>query len=120
MLCVDRWLDFVPTESKAAVWKQVAEHGMTAIGDYGDFVYMSALAADPTVDDGKAMHTALTKCDDFSWCATIGLYGATMTRESLDDTVSNRKQSARVRDCWNVSDRMFAVARADGLTRRAR
>ena len=50
-------------------------------GDYGAFWYMMAVAggyyADATghgkapyaLDDGTAIYTALTKCDEDSWCA---------------------------------------------------
>lgn len=109
------WMDFVPAGSRAAVWKQVAEHGMTMIGDYGDFVYLSALAADPAVDDGEAMHTALTKCDAFSWCATIGLYGATMTRESLDDTGGWTDTKGTMSHAWGTSPIVGTVNGLMGL-----
>ena len=40
-------------------------------------------------DDGNAILTALTKCDDQSWCAEMSEMNATMTRESwLDPTAT--------------------------------
>eukprot|EP00040_Diaphanoeca_grandis_P032975 m.200886 g.200886 ORF g.200886 m.200886 type:complete len:930 (-) comp32780_c0_seq3:56-2845(-) len=76
------YFGLVPEESKGAVWQQIADAGLTGIGDYGAFVFVNALAMHP-VDDGTAMLTALTKCDAFSWCNEMKTYNATMTTESL-------------------------------------
>jgi hypothetical protein len=87
----------------------MASFGLERIGDYGSFIFLNALARDPTSttaatgttatpgtndrtitgthgsggDDGTAMMAALTKCDNSSWCNEIERYNATMTSESL-------------------------------------
>ena len=71
-----------------AAWKIVADWGVEGIGDYGVFWYQTALASGyyaplyDTPDDGTAVYTALTKCDDDSWCSGIAEDNLTMTRES--------------------------------------
>ena len=71
----------VPEANVASNWKSVTDWGLEQIGDYGAFWYMMAVAggyyADATghgnapyaLDDGTAIYTALTKCDEDSWCA---------------------------------------------------
>eukprot|EP00039_Didymoeca_costata_P011354 m.159020 g.159020 ORF g.159020 m.159020 type:complete len:742 (+) comp15145_c0_seq4:511-2736(+) len=76
------YFGIVPDESISAVWHQIATTGMTGFGDYGAFIFLNALAR-YTQDDGSAMLTALTKCDQFSYCNEMRLYNATMTTESL-------------------------------------
>ena len=76
------YFDLVPEAGAAGVWREMAGSGLTGIGDYGAFIFLSALARRPT-DDGSAMLTALTKCDAYSWCNEIEQYNATMTTESL-------------------------------------
>ena len=72
----------VPAEATAAVSRQLAAFGLNRIGDYGSFVFLSALAR-YTDDDGSAVIDALTKCDADSWCHEIRAFNATMTTESL-------------------------------------
>jgi hypothetical protein len=52
------------------------------MGDYGQFVFLSALNAVPDGDDGSATLAALTKCDAESWCNQIEAQNCTMTRET--------------------------------------
>ena len=61
------------------VLRRRREFVATGARRYGVFIYLSALAA-CDVDDGTAMLTALTKCDDQSWCGELDV--ATMTREN--------------------------------------
>jgi len=72
----------VPAEATTAVSRQLAAFGLNRIGDYGSFVFLSALAR-YTDDDGSAVIDALTKCDADSWCHEIRAFNATMTTESL-------------------------------------
>lgn len=71
-----------------AAWKVVADWGVEGIGDYGVFWYQTALASGyyaplyDTPDDGSAVYTALTKCDEDSWCSGLAEDNLTMTRES--------------------------------------
>jgi hypothetical protein len=61
------YLGLVQTEAEAAaVSRHLADFGLNRIGDYGSFVFLSALARH-TEDDGTAVLTALTKCDAQSW-----------------------------------------------------
>ena len=76
------YFDLVPEAAAAGVWRAMAASGLEGIGDYGAFVFLSALARRPA-DDGTAMLTALTKCDAASWCNEMVQYNATMTTESL-------------------------------------
>jgi Bacterial alpha-L-rhamnosidase C-terminal domain len=61
------------------------------MGDYGAFYYQLALASGyyaphyDTPDDGTAIVTALTKCDQYSWCSGLARDNLTMTRESWHD-----------------------------------
>ena len=73
--------NIVPDPSIPAAWKTAADWGAHGFGDYGVFVYLSALNKHAG-DDGTAMLTALTKCDIQSWCSEIKLFNATMTRET--------------------------------------
>jgi len=84
----------VPEANQASNWKTVADWGIEGIGDYGAFWFMNAVAggyyADSTghgetvyaFDDGSAIYTALTKCDEDSWCSGLRDDNLTMTRES--------------------------------------
>ena len=64
------FLGLVPTKALPGVWRSVASHGIENMGAYGAFLYLNALARYPDAgDDGAAILTALTKCDDTSWCA---------------------------------------------------
>ena len=81
-------LGMVPEEWVSNVWDELAKWGLVQIGDFGSHFYLNALAMH-TGDDGTAMLTALTKCDDWSWCAEIEKFNATMTRESLDSSRTN-------------------------------
>lgn len=68
--------------------------GIEGIGDYGAFWFMNAVAggyyADATghgdtvyaFDDGSAIYTALTKCDEDSWCSGLRDDNLTMVRDS--------------------------------------
>lgn len=73
--------DLVPEASIPGVWKTAADWGAEGFGDYGVFVYLSALNKH-SGDDGTTMLNALTKCDVQSWCHEIEAFNATMTRES--------------------------------------
>ena len=106
------WLGMVPQPARSGVWRHVAQHGMTALGDYGVFVYLSALASDPAVDGGEAILTALTKCDNFSWCETMKLWDATMTRESLQVSLQHPTMS----HAWGTSPVIGAVNGLLGLS----
>jgi hypothetical protein len=81
-------LGIVPEQWFSNVWEELAKWGLVQIGDFGSHFYMNALSMHAG-DDGTAMLTALTKCDDWSWCAEIEKFNATMTRESLDSTRAN-------------------------------
>lgn len=71
----------VPKSSIETAWNILASHGAEGFGDYGVFVYLSALNKHAG-DDGTAMVNALAKCDAMSWCAMIEKSNATMTRET--------------------------------------
>ena len=71
----------VPDSAIETAWTILAEHGAEGFGDYGVFVYLSALNMHAG-DDGTAMVDALAKCDAMSWCAMIEKSNATMTRET--------------------------------------
>ena len=72
-------------------WNIVSNWGLEQIGDYGAFWYQMALTSSyygsyyPSVDDGTAILTALTKCDTYSWCSGLRDDNLTMTRESWHD-----------------------------------
>ena len=68
------------------------------LGDWGAYALQSALGdfdegwgdgesgnveAHGGGDDGTALLTMMTKCDEDSWCATWEKYNATMTRETF-------------------------------------
>ena len=69
----------------AAAFERIARNGLEGYGDYGAFMYLSALAAYPDGDDGTALLTALTKGDSTGWVAEMRDFNATMTRESWKD-----------------------------------
>jgi alpha-L-rhamnosidase len=60
---------------------------MEDIGAYNTFLFVEALASLPAGDDGSAMLTALTKCDNTSWCAEWEQWNATMTMEAFPEAV---------------------------------
>jgi hypothetical protein len=72
-------------------WNIVSNWGLEQIGDYGAFWYQMALTSSyygsyyPSLDDGTAILTALTKCDTYSWCSGLRDDNLTMTRESWHD-----------------------------------
>jgi len=78
----------IPEKNVASVWHTVADWGLEKIGDYGAFMYLNALSSSyyaplySTPDDGSAVLTALTKCDEFSWCSGLRDDNLTITRES--------------------------------------
>ena len=104
-----------PADTKAA-WQVVTDWGLEQIGDYGAFWYMMAVAggyyADATgqgeapyaFDDGSAILTALTKCDNDSWCSGLRDDNLTMTRESWHDGTYSHEwgTSAIVGVAWGV------------------
>eukprot|EP01052_Picozoa_sp_SAG31_P073740 SAG31_NODE_32795_length_351_cov_1.190476_2_plen_107_part_01 len=72
------FLDLVPPMARQQVWDRIAAHGIERIGAYGAFLYLGALAKYPSIgDDGSAIVTALTKCDNTSWCGEWKQYNAT-------------------------------------------
>jgi hypothetical protein len=87
----------VPEEHVDSAWQVVADWGLEQIGDYGAFWYQAAIAgayyadssgngiAPYAQDDGRAIYTALTKCDADSWCSGLKEDNLTMTRESWHD-----------------------------------
>lgn len=82
-------LDGVSQALQSAAWQHVANHGLNGYGSYGAFMMLSSLVTFLDGDDGTAILTALTKCDDQSWCAEMSEMNATMTRESwLDPTAT--------------------------------
>jgi len=78
----------VPQPQLASVWKTVASWGLEQMGAYGAFWYQAALSNSyyaplyDTPDDGSAILTALTKCDQSSWCSGLRDDNLTTTRES--------------------------------------
>jgi alpha-L-rhamnosidase len=106
----------VPEANVAANWQAVADWGMEQIGDYGAFWYQMALAgsyyADATgagaapfaIDDGSAIYTALTKCDEDSWCSGLRDDNLTMTRESWHSGTYSHEwgTSAIVGVAWGI------------------
>ncbi len=78
------FLGLVPMEARATVWESIAAHGLENIGAYGAFLFLNALSRYPELgDNGTAIHRALTKCDETSWCAEWELYNATITMEAF-------------------------------------
>ena len=81
----------VPAANIPSVWSTVTAWGLEQMGDYGAFFYQLALSSSyysgfyDTPDDGTAMVTALTKCDQYSWCSGLQRDNLTMTRESWHD-----------------------------------
>jgi len=71
-----------PPAGVPAAFARLANWGQENFGDYGQFIYLSALNAAPDGDDGAATLRALTKCDDESWCNQITVQNCTMTRET--------------------------------------
>jgi hypothetical protein len=71
-----------PSDGVPAAFARLAAWGQENFGDYGQFVYLSALNAAPDGDDGAATLRALTKCDAESWCNQITVQNCTMTRET--------------------------------------
>jgi len=78
-------------EGVDAAWQLVEAWGLEQIGDYGAFFYQMLIGAGYYApyyegpDDGTAMMTALTKCDEYSWCSGLRDDNLTMTRESWHD-----------------------------------
>lgn len=84
----------VPAANIDAAWNIVADWGIEGIGDYGAFWYQLALSSSYYAnyeghvgvydgpDDGSAIVTALTKCDEDSWCSGLLEDNLTTTRES--------------------------------------
>merc|ERR1712080_310389 len=78
----------VPKQNVASVWGTVKDWGLEKIGDYGAFWYQASISSSyhapfyDTPDDGSAIYTALTKCDEYSWCSGLRDDNLTMTRES--------------------------------------
>jgi hypothetical protein len=92
------YLGLTPPAAAAASWTYVANWGLELIGDWGAYAMQSALGdfdegwgqgesgnveANGGGDDGTALLTMLTKCDEDSWCAMWEKYNATMTREAF-------------------------------------
>jgi hypothetical protein len=75
------WMGLVPAAAVPGVWGHLASNGLEHIGVYGAWSYLMALAAHDG-DGGEALLTALTKCDNYSWCYELNMFDATMTRES--------------------------------------
>jgi hypothetical protein len=81
----------VPKEHAHSAWETVTSWGLEQMGDYGAFMYLGAIGGsyygaqyyDPQ-DNGEAVLTALTKCDQYSWCSEFR-DNVTMTRESWHD-----------------------------------
>ena len=71
-----------PPAGVPAAFARLAHWGQENFGDYGQFIYLSALNAVPDGDDGTATLAALAKCDDESWCSQIETQNCTMTRET--------------------------------------
>ena len=69
----------------AAAFARIASNGLEGYGDYGAFMYLSALATYADGDDGTSIVTALTKGDSTGWVAQMRDFNATMTRESWVD-----------------------------------
>jgi hypothetical protein len=107
----------VPAANAGAAWQVVTDWGLEQIGDYGAFWYMMAVAggyytdataqgkiAPYALDDGSAILTALTKCDNFSWCSGLRDDNLTMTRESWHDGTYSHEwgTSAIVGVAWGV------------------
>lgn len=78
----------IPSMHIPSVWATVKNWGLEEMGDYGAFWYQMALSSGyyaplyDTPDDGSAVHKALTKCDNYSWCSGLRDDNLTMTRES--------------------------------------
>ena len=92
------YLGLTPARAAPATWSYVADWGLEMLGDWGAYALQSALAdfnegwgqgesgnveAGGGGDDGTALLTMLTKCDDDSWCAMWEKFNATMTRETF-------------------------------------
>lgn len=100
----------VPAANIDSVWRSVAAWGLEQIGDYGAFFYQMAISSSyyapfyDTPDDGTAIVTALTKCDQYSWCSGLLQDNLTMTRESWHDGTYSHGwgSSAIVGVSWGV------------------
>jgi hypothetical protein len=100
----------IPEANINQAWDVVANWGLEQIGDYGAFFYQNAIAGGyyspyyDTPDDGTAIVTALSKCDEYSWCIGLLNDNLTMTRESWRDGTYSHGwgSSAIVGVSWGV------------------
>ena len=106
------YFGLVPANAVQHVWDAMVTFGLTQIGDYGAFIFLSALAMH-SGDDGTAMVTALTKCDAYSWCNEIQTYNATMTMEALGHL------SATMSHGWGVAPIVGVVNGVMGIAQTA-
>ena len=104
------FLGAAPPAARAAAWSRIARDGLEGFGDYGAFVFLSALAAVPEGDGGAAMLTALAKCDAESWCAEMRDFNATMTRESWVDPTATYSHAWGTSPLVGVSAGIMGVA----------
>ena len=77
-VCAD-WVEALPHPAHARVRLLHRYFNALASG------YYSGEAPYDTPDDGSAVLTALTKCDQYSWCSGLRDDNLTMTRESWHD-----------------------------------
>ena len=116
--------DLVPAASVNGVWNELKEWGLEHIGDYGAWVFLNALAmtnqataiATRAGDDGAAMLTALTKCDEWSWCREMEEFNATMTTEGF---AQNGSPHATMSHPWGTAALHGIVHGIIGLTQHA-
>jgi len=97
----------------AAAFARIASNGLEGYGDYGAFMYLSALAAYPDGDDGAAILAALTKGDATGWVAEMRDFNATMTRESWVDPTATYSHA------WGTSPIGAVVNGVMGVTQTA-
>ena len=126
------YLGLVPPQAAASTWSYVADWGLELLGDWGAYALQSALTdfdegwtqgesgnveANGGGDDGTALLTMLTKCDDDSWCAMWQKYNATMTREAFPTPLaSNGNQGETLSHPWGTAATPAIVQGIVGVT----